>query len=529
MTGDVIFPYVAGILYLIVLSILSSYSLNCFYLTYQAWRCREEYPHNLSFDLHPTVTVQLPIYNELYVVERLIETVCNLEWPDENLEIQILDDSTDETTEIIQRAITKYRARGQDIKHIHRHERTGFKAGALQEGLRVAKGEFIAIFDADFVPNQDFLQKTIPFFNEPGIAFVQSKWGFLNQKYSILTRLQSIMLNSHFGVDQFARSRVGYIFNFNGTAGVWRKTAIEAAGGWQSDTLTEDMDLSYRAFLTGWKAVYLDNVVTDSELPVTMEAFRQQQYRWAKGSIECALKYLPQVFQKPISTTVKLQAFFHLTGYLSQFLLLLLCLLLPITVYLAKVSPQFLSLFKISIFFSLAPVAHIIYFVFALVEKGGKEKVEWKEVWHIPLVFLLWAGMTVNSMISIIQAVNRLKSNFERTPKYGIEKSEDTWVGKKYNPGFSKLIKYEAAMVILNLWSAWFACQNSHWATFAFAVAFSAGFQLIVGLSIFQKFSEASSTNKLYGRLITYFLSVNFSSKNCPPMSSSVKGREKTP
>ena len=327
----VLFSCVVGIFYLIVLGILSSYSLNYLYLTYRAWRCKEEYPHNLSFDSYPAVTVQLPIYNELYVVERLIEAVCNLEWPDENLEIQILDDSTDETTEIIQRAITKHCTQEQNIKYIHRGERIGFKAGALQEGLQVAKGEFIAIFDADFVPNSDFLEKTIPSFNKPEIAFVQSKWGFLNQNYSTLTRLQSIMLNSHFCVDQYARSRAGYIFNFNGTAGVWRKTVIESVGGWQSDTLTEDMDLSYRAFLAGWKAVYLDYIVTDSELPVTIEAFRQQQYRWAKGSIECALKYLPQVFQKPISTTIKLQAFFHLTGYLSQFLLLLLCLLFPIT------------------------------------------------------------------------------------------------------------------------------------------------------------------------------------------------------
>jgi cellulose synthase/poly-beta-1,6-N-acetylglucosamine synthase-like glycosyltransferase len=492
----VLFSYVMGIFYLLVLSILSSYSLNSLYLTYRAWRYRKEYIHNSSFDLYPTVTVQLPIYNELYVVERLIEAVCNFEWPNKNLEIQILDDSTDETTEIIQKAIAKHRAQGLDIKYIHRCVRTGFKAGALQEGLRVAKGEFIAIFDADFVPNHDFIQKTIPFFNEPEIAFVQSKWGFLNQRYSVLTRLQFIMLNSHFCVDQYARSRAGYIFNFNGTAGVWRKTAIESAGGWQSDTLAEDLDLSYRTFLNGWKAVYLDNILTDSELPVTIEAFRQQQYRWAKGSVECALKYLPQVFQKPISTAVKIQAFFHLTGYLSQFLLLLLYLFFPITIYLAKVSPQFLSLYKVSTIFSLVPVAQIIYFVFALTKKGDKLEVEWKEVWDIPLVFLLWAGMMVNSMIPIVQAVSRLKSNFERTPKYGIEKKEDTWMGKNYNPGFSKLIKYEAAMAILNLWNAWFAYQNSHWATFAFAFAFSAGFQLIVGLSIYQKYSDVSSTNK---------------------------------
>ncbi|MEJ2264725.1 MAG: glycosyltransferase family 2 protein [Anaerolineales bacterium] len=290
-----------GFVYLIVVSLLFIYGMNFFYLAWQAayqaahqaWR---KNTHQATMppepDLWPVVTVQLPLYNELYVAERLIRAAATLDYPRHLLEIQVLDDSTDETVEIAGKLVRQLAEKGINIVHIHRTERKGYKAGALAEGLNVARGEYLAIFDADFIPPADYLKNTLPFFKDDKIGFVQTRWGHINREYSLLTFLQSLAVDAYFMIEQYARSQKGYWFNFNGTAGIWRRSAIEDAGGWTAETLTEDLDLSYRAFLRGWKSIYLRDIVVFGELPISFSAYRRQQLRWARGRLECAQKFL---------------------------------------------------------------------------------------------------------------------------------------------------------------------------------------------------------------------------------------------
>ena len=280
----------------------------------------------------PTVTVQLPIYNELYVSERVIKAACAMEYPAEKLQIQVLDDSTDETKTLIAHVVAELQAEGVNIVHEHRTDRSGYKAGALAEGMKTATGEFVAIFDADFVPPTDFLLRTIPEFDDPEVAFVQGRWGHLNRDYSWLTRVQALTIDGHFLVEQAGRGLAGYWFNFNGTAGIWRAEAIDDAGGWTAETLTEDLDLSYRAHLKGWVARYLPDLVIPAELPVQLLGFRRQQHRWARGSMECARKLLPSVWRTDATIGTKFQATVHLLAYGIHLLLLLLLLIYPLVV-----------------------------------------------------------------------------------------------------------------------------------------------------------------------------------------------------
>src|SRR4051795_2663717 len=283
--------------YFFVLSILAIYGWHRYYLVYLYMKNRDRVPSETlpppTLEQMPRVTIQLPIYNEMYVADRLIDAVCEMDYPRALLEIQVLDDWPDEQREIAELAVRRHAARGFDIKYLHRVDRTGYKAGALEAGLRVAKGAFIAIFDADFIPGKDFLRQTLPHFTDPKIGMVQARWGHINQDYSLLTKIQSILLDAHFVLEHGGRHRSGAFFNFNGTAGIWRRTAIESAGGWQHDTLTEDLDLSYRAQLRGWRFLFLPNVVAPAELPVEMTAFKTQQARWAKGLIQTGRKILP--------------------------------------------------------------------------------------------------------------------------------------------------------------------------------------------------------------------------------------------
>src|SRR5678815_1119961 len=285
-----------------------------YYLVYMYMKNRDRQPKpGPQLSPLPVVTVQLPLYNEMYVADRLIESVCALDYPRELLEIQVLDDSTDETRGIAQAAVRRFAAKGVDIKYYHRADRTGYKAGALEAGLRVARGEFVAIFDADFLPGADFLLRLMPHFSHARIAMVQARWGHINQDYSLLTKIQSIMLDGHFVLEHGSRNRAGCFFNFNGTAGIWRRDAIEQAGGWQHDTLTEDLDLSYRAQLKGWRFVFMEDVITPAELPVEMNSFKSQQFRWAKGSVQTFLKLMPRLLRSDQPLHVKAEAFFHLS------------------------------------------------------------------------------------------------------------------------------------------------------------------------------------------------------------------------
>ncbi|MCA9521577.1 MAG: glycosyltransferase family 2 protein, partial [Myxococcales bacterium] len=314
------------IVYFALLFLLSIYGAHRYYMAYLFYKHKKDKPEpKAEFEQLPKVTIQLPMYNEMFVAERLIDATCAVRYPADRLEIQVLDDSTDETQQIARQAVERHRALGINIHYIHRTNRQGYKAGALQEGMEVAHGEFLAVFDADFVPQPDFLEKTIQYFTNDEVGMVQVRWEHLNREFSLLTRAQSVLLDGHFMIEHTARNRSGRFFNFNGTAGIWRRTTIVDAGGWQHDTLTEDLDLSYRAQIEGWKFVYLNDVISPAEIPVEMNSFKSQQHRWAKGSIQTAKKLLPRIFaSKRLPFKVKVEAFFHLTNNLAYLLMVLL-------------------------------------------------------------------------------------------------------------------------------------------------------------------------------------------------------------
>jgi cellulose synthase/poly-beta-1,6-N-acetylglucosamine synthase-like glycosyltransferase len=318
------------VLYFFVLSILAIYGWHRYYLVYLYTKNKDKAPlPPPALGALPRVTVQLPIFNEMYVADRLISTVCEMDYPRELLEIQVLDDSTDETTEIAELAVRRHASRGFDIRYMHRVDRRGYKAGALEAGMSESTGEFVVIFDADFIPPRDFLKKTLPYFaSDPKIGMVQARWGHINQDYSLLTKIQAILLDAHFVLEHGGRNRAGCFFNFNGTAGVWRREAISSAGGWQHDTLTEDLDLSYRAQLAGWRFLFLPDVVSPAEVPVEMNSFKSQQHRWAKGSIQTCMKLLPRILRSRQPLSVKAEAFFHLSANFNYLLMSLLSLLM---------------------------------------------------------------------------------------------------------------------------------------------------------------------------------------------------------
>jgi cellulose synthase/poly-beta-1,6-N-acetylglucosamine synthase-like glycosyltransferase len=316
------------IIYFAMLVGLSCYGVHRYLMIYLYYKYRKQTPKPAGhFATLPKVTVQLPLYNEMYVAERLLDAVVALDYPKDKLEVQVLDDSTDETTEIVAHKAAELRQQGFDVSHVHRSNRHGYKAGALEHGLQTATGEFIAIFDADFVPQPDLLQTTIQYFTDPNIGMIQTRWGHLNEHYSMLTRLQSMFLDGHFLIEQTARARSGRFFNFNGTAGIWRRTCIISSGGWQHDTLAEDLDLSYRAQIKGWQFLFLPNIVTPAELPVEMNAFKSQQHRWAKGSVQAGKKMLPVLWRTKLPLKIKIEGTVHLTSNIGHLMLLILCLL----------------------------------------------------------------------------------------------------------------------------------------------------------------------------------------------------------
>ena len=316
-------------LYFFVLLILAVYGWHRYYLVYIYMKHKHEQPvPKATFDDLPVVTIQLPLYNEMYVVDRLIDAVCQIEYPREKLEIQVLDDSTDETRQITELAVRRHALQGADIKYLHREDRTGYKAGALDEGLKVCRGEYVAIFDADFIPKPDFLMRSVHYFTDPKVALVQARWGHINEDYSLLTKIQAVLLDAHFVLEHGSRNRGGCFFNFNGTAGIWRKEAIADGGGWQHDTLTEDLDLSYRTQLKGWQFVFVQDHGAPAELPVEMNAFKSQQHRWAKGSIQTFMKLMPRILQSDQPFKIKAEAFFHLSANFNYPLMVVLSVLM---------------------------------------------------------------------------------------------------------------------------------------------------------------------------------------------------------
>lgn len=378
----------------------------------------------------PSVTIQLPIYNEKYVVERLIEAVSRLDYPKEKLEIQILDDSTDDTTEIILKKIESLRGLKLDIKLIHREERSGYKAGALDHGFKLAKGEFIAIFDADFIPAPDFLENTLYLFSEPSVGAVQTRWGHINKDYSILTQLQAFGLDAHFSIEQSARNFAGSFINFNGTCGIWRKECIADAGGWSSDTLTEDLDLSYRAQLKDWKFKYLENVSTPGELPVIMPAIKAQQYRWNKGGAETARKIFGQVLRSDISGVNKIHAFFHLFNS-SVFLGVLIAALSSVPMlFIKRNHPEINWIFNTGIIF-LFGFMSISLFYWVATKRFHKDTA--KTFLNLfPGFLMISMGLSLHNGLAVIEGLLGIKTPFVRTPKFNITHKGEPWKNNVY-------------------------------------------------------------------------------------------------
>ncbi len=490
-------------LYVLVMTVFLAVGCNLAYMVYLAATRPPRHRSPRPLEGYPVVTVQLPIFNELYVVERLIRAACQLRWPGDRLEIQVLDDSTDETQYIAARVVRQYAARGVNIVHVRREDRTGYKAGALAAGLAAARGEFIAIFDADFVPPRDFLEATVPHFADPQVGFVQARWGHLNQSYSLLTQLQSVIIDAHFLVDQVARNRGGYFMNFNGTAGVWRRAAIEDAGGWEHDTLAEDLDLSYRAQLKGWEAVYLPDVVADAELPITVAAFRRQQRRWAAGSFACALKLLPRIIRAPLKTGVKLEAVLHLLGYVSHASLLLLFVIQPLLVYyshtrgVAPATP--LSIWSLFVIPGLAPMVYLAY------AQWRATGMTFRRLPYVLLASVLGAGIMLTVVGAIVQVLAARHVAFERTPKYGIANASDSWDGKRYALNAYALLTLELLLACYSLATVTYAASTRNWGILAYTAYFLVGILVMIIFSLGQaapalvprSLASASGSNEL--------------------------------
>lgn len=421
------------------------------------------------------VTIQLPIYNELYVAERAIRAAAAVDYPRDRLQIQVLDDSDDETASLVGMVVDELAADGLDIVHVQRTDRTGYKAGALREGMLTATGELIAIFDADFVTTPDFLIETVHHFDDPNLGFVQCRWGHVNDDYSWMTRLQSLAIDGHFMVEQAARGLRKYWFNFNGTAGIWRTAAIEDAGGWTADTLTEDLDLSYRAHLRGWRGHYREDIVVPSELPAQMSSFRRQQHRWARGSLECARKLLPSVWRSDAPFATKFQATAHLTAYSIHLMLFTLALIYPVVVHTGTRFQGFSTLYGAGYVFALSALSPAIFFIVGQRRLGESW---WRRLPRILTVTILGAGMMVNTLRAAIQIFTHKNPEFERTAKFGLEEPETlgrSWTHKRYQLGLDRIVYVELAVAAHCAFGAWTAIGHQNWGIAFYASVFGLG------------------------------------------------------
>jgi cellulose synthase/poly-beta-1,6-N-acetylglucosamine synthase-like glycosyltransferase len=416
--------------------------------------------------------------------------VCEIDYPKDKLEIQVLDDSTDETQDIAALAVRRHATHGFDIKLLHRTDRTGFKAGALEAGMLVARGEFIAIFDADFVPPSDFLQRTVPYFQDSRLAVVQARWGHLNQDYSLLTKIQAILLDGHFVLEHGGRNRSGCFFNFNGTSGVWRRQAIIDAGGWQHDTLTEDLDLSYRAQLRGWRFLFLAELSTPAEVPVEMNAFKSQQFRWAKGSIQTCRKLLPLILMSDLPLKVKAEAFFHLTANFNYLLMVVLSVLMFPAMYF-RYTMGWNEMLLIDVPLFLAATLSVFRFYFIAQREVYPD---WKSrVKYLPAVMAIGIGLAVNNSKAVLEALFDKPSDFTRTPKYGIEHREDGWLHKKYHQSMPVQPFVELALGLYFTFTVFYALQHDIYGTLPFLMLFQFGFLYTGLLSIFQQTGSGDS------------------------------------
>ena len=475
--------------YFVVLIILAFYGSHRYILLYKYYRNRTNRPSLPETRLEPLprVTVQLPIFNERYVVERLIEHACQMNYPRELLEIQVLDDSTDDTVALARSCVERHARTGYPIRYLHRDNREGYKAGALAEGLASATGEFIAIFDADFLPPADFLEKTLPHFASPRVGMVQTRWTYINRGYSWLTQVQAILLDGHFVFEHGARSRSGCFFNFNGTAGIWRRQAIEDAGGWQHDTLTEDTDLSYRAQLRGWKFLYLPEVECLSELPVEMNAFKTQQARWAKGLIQTGRKLLPTIWRSRVSWRIKLEAFFHLTANICYPLMSVLAgLILPAII--VRFYQGWFQMLYIDLPLMFAATGSVSMFYL-----GSQRELfpgDWRhKLRFLPFILATGIGLTISNTCAVLEALFGHQSEFVRTPKYRIE---DRIAGAKdrfFKNVYRRRTHWVAVVEILIgsyfSFAVYYALGNENYGTAMFLCLFVAGY---LGTGLFSLF-----------------------------------------
>ena len=472
--------------YFAVMILLAIYGVHRYTLVYLYYKHRGNYRPDppLHFDELPNVTVQLPIFNEQFVIDRLIEAICAIDYPKDKLDIQLLDDSTDETQQVASEIVARYAALGNPISYIHRTNRHGFKAGALDAGLKTAQGEFVAIFDADFVPPTDWLMKVIHHFTDPAIGMVQTRWTHLNRDYSMLTRIEAILLDGHFVLEHGARCRSGEFFNFNGTAGMWRRVAISDGGGWQHDTLTEDTDLSYRSQMAGWKFKYLPDVECPSELPIEMTAFKTQQARWAKGLIQTSIKVLPLVFKSNASRKNKIEAVYHLTANLSYPLMIVMTALL-IPAMICRFYQGWFQMLLIDVpLFTASTLSIAVFYVMSQREIYPKT---WKKTfYYLPFLMALGIGLTVTNTKAVMEALFGIKSPFVRTPKYRVAAKGEKSQAAKYR----KRLKLEPWIELLLgcyfLLAIIYTFYNQNYFTAPFLILFVLGYWYTGLMSLLQ-------------------------------------------
>ncbi len=472
--------------YFIVLIILAMYGAHRYWLVYLYYKNKQNKttaPAARFTDL-PRVTVQLPIFNEQYVVDRLLDAVCKLDYPRDKLDIQLLDDSTDETVAEARALVERYATLGYPVTYHHRDNRSGFKAGALAEGLKTAQGEFVAIFDADFVPPPDFLLNCIHHFTDPKVGMVQTRWTHINRNYSFLTEVEAILLDGHFVLEHSGRARSGVFFNFNGTAGMWRRAAIDEAGGWEHDTLTEDTDLSYRAQLKGWKFLYLQDVECPAELPVEMTAFKTQQARWAKGLIQVAKKILPRVFASDAPRKIKAEAWYHLTANLSYPLMIVLSVLL-LPAMIIRFYQGWFQMLYIDLPLFLASTFSISSFY--LVSQKELFPRNWpRALLYLPFLMALGIGLTITNTRAVLEALVGKQTAFARTPKYRVESRKDKVRVTKYRKRLKWAPWLELMIGSYFALTVYYAIDNENYFTVPFLVLFVVGYWYTGLMSLLQ-------------------------------------------
>jgi cellulose synthase/poly-beta-1,6-N-acetylglucosamine synthase-like glycosyltransferase len=469
-----------GFLHALCAVSLSVYGIQAILLTLLYLWHRGETPLGREPDERdwPLVAVQLPVYNEMHVVERLIDAAATLDYPANKLEIQILDDSTDKTTQLAETRAAFHRARGLDVRVIRRPTRTGYKAGALAVGLQQTSAQYLAVFDADFAPRPDFLRKTIPYLLvRPRVGVLQTRWSHLNESYSPLTRLQALALNGHFVVEQSGRSRSNLLINFNGSGGVWRRSCVEEAGGWQWDTMTEDMDLSYRAQLAGWQSLYLPDVDAPAELPPQMEAFKRQQARWAQGSTQCLRKLAPRILRSDLTNRQKLMALIHISSYLTQpIMILLLLTTLPVLWFPQPASSVLGGLWVVSL------GTPFLYFI-----AESKLYRDWgKRLLYFPILAAVFAGISWSTSLGVWQGLTRWGGTFRRTPKFRLEDRGGNWANSAYRLLPDGVILGELFLLLYALVAAWAAWIRHQYGAIPFLLLFAVGFTIVAGSSVWQ-------------------------------------------